>query len=224
MDAVTAQFNSLFFTDQLEAATDVLHSAKLEPHSFTPEMAKLQEDMEFIHRAQDLLRCPEWSPVRSDDGITVECKGASADFFCKVSTVLDSPLFPVLSVVGEIELLPQWAEHVQGPTTLAQPSHLRQLVRYTILFPWPFYDRECFMEAISVPLKEEKAALIILRTPASDTYLGKDIPGVHLNTPRVDIKIVIIRVQYVSENRTNFTLIVRANPNLVRNYADFCTD
>lgn len=61
---------------------------------------------------------------------------------------------------------------------------------------------------MAVPVKEEKAALILLRSPREDTYLGEPIPGIHDNRPKMDMRILVIHVQYITEHQTRFTLIV----------------
>ena len=215
MEESLERFKQLFYGDELQAAAELLATLKPSLAELTPEMQKLQEDLEYIEYAKDLYACPQWNAVKNSDGISVECKGADTELICKITTTIDAPLLHVLSVVAEVQLLHNWVETATDYSVFSEPTHFRKLLHYNIWFPWPFKDRSCFMECVAVPVKEQKAALIILRSPKTGTYLGQPIPRFDETRPRVQMHIAIFHVQYLSETQTKFTLIVRANPSIV---------
>ena len=216
MDALGKSIHEHFYEDQVDQGLSLLNSLTVDPSEMTAEMAKLQEDQVFLQQAKLLLHSTDWRPVSAKDNIVVESKGSSTEFFCKATTSVEAGLFPVISVIAEVELLHNWVPNVTAYEIFFEPTHFRKCVWYNFWFPWPFSNRGCFMECMGVPIPEEKAALIILRSPREPTYLGQEIPGAREATAKLDMEILVFYVKSVDEGRTDFTLILKAQPNLVR--------
>ena len=143
-------------------------------------MEKLQEDNWWIEQAQSLFHSDGWKLVKDKNNTKVECKGGGQELFCKVTTFLESHMFPAISVIAEVQLLSNWVETAKEFLVFSEPTMFRKLVKYNIWFPFPFSNRDCYMECVAVPLKSEKAAIAILRSPQTDTYLGNPIQGLSL--------------------------------------------
>lgn len=152
MDDLLSRFKTEFYEDNLEVATQLLQRIKgthqaaeypdIQP---TPEMLKLEDDNHWLDQARDLFHSTDWKHIKSKDNTSVETRGGGEEFFVKVITDLDSPIFPALAVIAEVQLLGRWVETAKEFLVFSEVSKFRKLVKYNIWFPFPFSNRDCFM-------------------------------------------------------------------------------
>lgn len=103
------RFLRMFYDDYLYEAMDLYRSPATDRETLDelPETQLLLEDMPFADRCLDLLdEMSSWKKVREEEGITTFCHGSGDNFMIGVTALLPQPVFPVLALCVEVDLLP----------------------------------------------------------------------------------------------------------------------
>jgi len=144
----------------------------------------------------------------------VESKGSGNQFLTRATVLINSPIFPVLSLLSEIDLVPTWVDVLKEVHVLAEPTQTRKFALYNFWFPWPLSDRECMLEFVAIPVAAEKAACIVMRTPKSNSYMNSEIPPVADGKKRMTMNIGCLYAQSLSPTQSRIVFIAQVNPNI----------
>jgi hypothetical protein len=73
------------------------------------ELRRAKQDSSDIQQALDMLEeLDAWELVSNSDGIQTYSKGTGNEFFVKGEMTLHTPIFPVLALFSEVDLVPTW--------------------------------------------------------------------------------------------------------------------
>lgn len=107
--SVREQFLHMFYDDYLSEALDLYQSPATDRELLDelPETQLLLQDMPFADRCLGLLdEMSSWKKVRDEAGIATFCHGSGDSFMIGVTAILPQPVFPVLALCAEVDLLP----------------------------------------------------------------------------------------------------------------------
>ena len=77
-----------------------------------------------------------------------------------VEQEIEAPLINLAALLSEVQLFKNWIPMIKQSDLVGEVSHLRKLAYFRANLPWPFEQRECFIQACGVILKEENAAVL----------------------------------------------------------------
>lgn len=73
------------------------------------EFARIKQDADDIQEGLDMLADNDtWEIVDDSEGIKTYSKGSGNEFFVKGEMHLHTPVFPILALFSEIDLIPTW--------------------------------------------------------------------------------------------------------------------
>jgi hypothetical protein len=203
-----------------EAYIDVLTIEETLPGcSEIYELSRVKQDAEDIQLAVDMLGdLASWDQVDDSNGIQTYSKGSGDEFFVRGEMVMEAPIFPILALFSEIDLIPTWyslsrVPRVNAVDLITQPSKFRRMLRYVLDIPWPCSNRDMVISALGVPLEESCSALVVLKS-VKDHYFGVDVPQVLDDQVRVDLHIGCINIRCLSPSKSHLTFIVRSDPHV----------
>ena len=119
----------------------------------------------------------------------------------------------MLAVLAEVQLFKDWIPMMKESEPLGEVSHLRKLAYLKNNLPWPFTDREIFIQACGIVLKEERACILTLSSAEGDSWFGTPI---HRDPKCVtfDMHKAFIYTKAISPNECVLKMIVNADPHL----------
>lgn len=71
------------------------------------------------------------------------------------------------------------------------------------------------LEFVAIPVPQEKAICIVMRTPKTNYYMEREIPPVIEGKKRMTMNIGCLYAQSVSNSQSKVTFIAQVNPNIV---------
>jgi hypothetical protein len=73
------------------------------------ELRRLRRDVRELENSLDLLHdIDSWSLVTNEDNIATFSRGSGSEFFVRGEMTMNQPVFPVMALFSEIDLIPQW--------------------------------------------------------------------------------------------------------------------
>lgn len=69
--------------------------------------------------------------------------------------VFEAPVINLVAVLSEVALFKEWVPITKQSEILTEVSHLRKLGYFRNNLPWPFAEREVFLQACGILLKED---------------------------------------------------------------------
>lgn len=112
------KFKAAFYTDDYTTLTslideiDELESQNAEYRLIiqnTPEISILRKDMQALSDVLVYLyENSDWTTVKCENGISIYSRSSEDDLFVKCEMTIEAPIFQVLALISEIDLLPTW--------------------------------------------------------------------------------------------------------------------
>lgn len=127
--------------------------------------------------------------------------------------VIKAPLMNMFAVLAEVQLFKDWIPMTKKSELLGEVSHLRKLAYIRNNLPWPFTDREIFIQACGILLKEEKACILTLSSAEGDSWFGTPIT----RDPKCvtfDMHKAFMYTKAISPTECVLKMIVNADPHL----------
>ena len=115
--------------------------------------------------------------------------------------------------MGEAQLFKNWLPLTKVSEIVTEVSHLRKLAYFRFNLPWPFYYRECFVQACGTILKDEQAAALSMSTVNEDSWLGTPV-NKNKDYVSADINKALIYAKIIDDNTTLVKIIVNADPHI----------
>ena len=127
--------------------------------------------------------------------------------------VIEAPLINLFAILGEVQLFKNWVPMTKQSDIISEISHLRKLAYFKNNLPWPFHQREIFLQASGIIIKEENAAVLVMSSVDSDTWLGYPIARTKGNVT-IDVNKAFVYARMLDENRCVMKMIVNADPHI----------
>ena len=102
---------------------------------------------------------------------------------------------------------------VKQSDLVGEVSHLRKLAYFLANLPWPFEKREVFLRACGVMLKEEKAAVLSMRSVEGDSWLGIPITR-NDKFVKADIHRAFVYAKVLGDGRTLVKMVINGDPHM----------
>jgi len=103
-------FNNDYLVDAFElyqTAVASLSAADVAEIEAMHEVQVLKDDLEYGDRCLEMLySLDSWERVRDEGNIVTYCKGAGDSFMVACEMTVEQPIFPILALFCEIDLLP----------------------------------------------------------------------------------------------------------------------
>ena len=155
-----------------------------------------------------------WELIKDEDDIATFSKGSSNEFIVRAEMIVESSIFPILSLFSEIDLISSWVQVIERSNLLSQPTSFTRVVWHKMNIPWPCSDRDLAVSAMGIPIPENRSVLISLKSIKTPTYLNTPIPPPEGNDVRIDISLGCINLMILEPERTQISLVIHSNPNL----------
>ncbi|OMJ91630.1 hypothetical protein SteCoe_5778 [Stentor coeruleus] len=224
MEARIQEIKDLFYDDKLQDAYKKLRTLEGElssdPSSLdllnsTEEINILRDDLKEADRCLELLAdLDSWNPIKETENIAIFSKTSNVDFIIRAEMLLDQPIFPVLSICNEIDLLPSWIQVVKSVETVKTITPFRRLLWYKFNIPWPASNRDMVVNAFGLTIPENNSIMIILRDVSESKFLGTDIPQPDSGDVRVTMKTGILSFMKRSETQTQVSFLSHSDPHV----------
>lgn len=223
MDPRIQEIKDLFYNDKLQDAYKKFKSLETEALS-NPELRNLIENTEEITILKDDLKeadkCLEllsdldsWNPIKETENIAIFSKSSENEFIIRAEMLLDTTIFPALSLLNEIDLLPSWIQVVKSVEIIKTISPFRRLLKYKFNLPWPVSNRDLALNAFGLTIPENNSIMIILRS-VPDKFLGCDIPPPDGGDVRITMKTGVLNFMKRSETQTQVSFLSHADPHV----------
>jgi hypothetical protein len=85
--------------------------------------------------------------------------------------LIDAPLFNVISVIAEAQTFKDWVPMNYRSDILHEVSHFRKLGEFAVKVPWPFYNRSVYIAVCAMPVRNENAIVITMKSLEGNTWL-----------------------------------------------------
>lgn len=154
----------------------------------------------------------DWNICKQSEDIATFTKGTNASFMVRAEMLLKHPIFPILSLFSECQLLHNWVPILRHAHVLGTPSKFRRVIHYLLKLPWPVENRDMLVSAVGIPIPQNKSVLIILKSIDSQSYFDIAIP--QPDCVRMDLTLCCLNVNYISENETQISFIAQCDPKL----------
>lgn len=112
------RFKSAFYSDDYTSLTSLmdeleqLQSESEEASSYlsqVPEISIFRKDMQVLSEILNYLyETSDWAPVKIEDGISIFSRSCDDNLYVKCEMTLEAPMFQVLALISEVDLLPTW--------------------------------------------------------------------------------------------------------------------
>ena len=153
-----------------------------------------------------------WHLIKQSEDIATFTRTNSTEFMVRAEMLLHHPVFPVLALFSECQLLHEWVPILENARVLGTPSKFRRVIQYFMKLPWPVENRDMMVSAIGIPIPQNKSVLIVLKSIETPSYLEVEVPPP--SNVRIDLKLGCLNVTYVSANETQISMITRCDPKL----------
>lgn len=224
MESSIQEIKDLFYADKLQEAYKKLRDLE-SVHSSDPEyLTALSQNEEISILREDLLeadRCLEllgdldsWVSVKETENVAIFTKRSENDFIVRAEMLLDQPIFPILSVCNEIDLLPDWIQVVKSVQLLKSVSTFRKLLWYKFNIPWPASNRDLVVNAFGIPIPDNNSIMLILRGIEIETFLGTPIPPPDKGDVRVTMKTGVLNFMKLSDTQTQMSFLSHSDPHV----------
>jgi hypothetical protein len=224
MESGVEGIKELFYKDKLQEAFRRLRELEAElassPASLSQlnaieEIKVLREDLREADRCLELLAdLDSWSVVKDTENIAIFSKKSDSDFIIRAEMLLDQPMFPVLSICNEIDLLPSWIQVVDSVKLLDIVSGFRKLIWYKFNIPWPASNRDMVVNAFGITIPENNSIMLILRNISTPSFLGREIPPPDPGHVRIELKTGLLNFMKRGENQTQVSFISHSDPHV----------
>ena len=192
--SLLAKIDCLLAEEKLFAAARLLRTLDPVPPRFIHVVRKAEDCEQAV---SDLVQDPDSDWIQQGeshgdrDALVYYKLEGDARLTCRIeSPVETSLLIPLLSVLNEVELYPDWIPSwtiprigVQESKQLEQQSKASQIVQVRCYVPWPFADREVVMQVTGVDEIDDNG-FIAVRLQSLPT--GGVVPPPDANAERVD--------------------------------------
>ena len=236
MDSGIQEIKDLFYRDRLPEAYKRLRDLESQFGSSSEfqslisnceEISILREDLREADRClEHLADLDSWTLVKEIDNLAIFSKKSDQDFIVRAELLLETPVFPVLTVCNEIDLLPEWIQVVKSVRTVATISHFRRLLWYKFNIPWPASNRDMMVNAYGITLPENNSIMILLRGVESEKFLNLDIPPPDGADVRITMKTGVLNIMKRSHSQTQISFIVHSDPHVAmvpESLLNYCT-
>ena len=154
----------------------------------------------------------EWELIKQSEDIATFTKTNTTQFMVRAEMLLNHPVFPVLALFSECQLLHEWVPILQDAKVLGTPSKFRRVIQYFMKLPWPVDNRDMVVSAVGIPIPQNKCVLIVLKSIERPSYMDIEVPPPeHV---RVELNVACLNVTYVSANETQISMIAGCDPKL----------
>lgn len=179
-----------------------------------PEVKVLREDIELANWSlQWLADFTSWDVVREEDDIAIFTRSGNQQFYVRCEMLMHQPIFPLLAVFSEIDLLPTWIKVMKHATAVSHLSTFRWVNWYQMNLPWPVSNRDLMLACVGIPMPQNHSVLIIMRDLAGEKqYMGVELPHPVSGDVRMRMEFCCVNVMKTGENETQISLILRADP------------
>jgi hypothetical protein len=172
--ALEAAFEAARLRRGAEEAAVKASRAKLPPETREAAAAALREHptlrtafseyCEVLRLLQTLGDNGGWESIANASGVQTlfRAEADAATLSIKTLGVIDSPIFNVVALINEIDLLGTFIPRVYA-RMLRQISRFRQLVHVLLALPWPFASRDVVLEGRGVDMLEHNAVVVTAR-------------------------------------------------------------
>ena len=236
MEPAIQEIKDLFYRDRLPEAYKKLRDLESQYGRNTEFQTLISNCEEISVLREDLLeadRCLEhladldsWTLVKELDNLAIFSKKSQKDFIVRAELLIETPVFPVMAVFNEIDLLPEWIQVVKSVSIVSSLSHFRRLLWYKFDIPWPASNRDMVVNAYGIILPENNSIMILLRGVESGKFLGVDIPPPDGADVRISMKTGVLNIMKRSPTQTQISFIVDSDPHVAmvpESLLNYCT-
>lgn len=193
-----------------------------------PEIEVLRADIELANTSlQWLADFTTWDIVREEDDIAVFTRSGGQHFYVRCEMIMHQPIFPLLAVFSEIDLLPTWIKVIKHATAVAHPSTFRWVNWYQMNLPWPVSNRDTLLACVGIPMPQNNSVLIIMHDLGGQKqYMGVELPEPVSGDVRMKMEFCCVNVMRKDEAETQISVILRADPKirlLPHSVLNYCT-
>ena len=173
-----------------------------------------------------------WDLVREEGDIAIFTRGSDSRFYLRCEMLMQQPIFPLLSVFSEIDLLPTWYDLprikvMKTATAVAHPSTFRWVNWYRMNLPWPVSNRDLMMVCVGIPMPQNNSVLIIMHDlEGKREYMGLELPEPVKGDVRMRMEFCCVNIMHKGHHETQISLILRSDPQislLPQNVLQYCT-
>ena len=114
--------------------------------------------------------------------------------------LIDAPIFNVISVIAEAQVFKTWVPMNYKSEILHEISYFRKLGEFAVRVPWPFYNRSVYIAVAAMPVKNEDAIVITMKSLSGDTWLKGLKVEKDETCAEVDVNFCSAYIERISEN------------------------
>lgn len=179
------------------------------------EVSILKDALNSANNCLELLAdLDSWELIKDEEDIATFIKSDSNQFIVRAEMIVEAPIFPILSLFSEIDLISSWVEVIESSTILAHPTSFTRLLWYRMNLPWPCSDRDIVVSAIGIPIPENRSVLINIKSVKTPTFLNTSIPPPAGSDIRIDMSVGCINLMILEPGVTQVSLISHSDPHL----------
>lgn len=207
--------------------------AALETVNAITEVAALRADIELANQSLEWLAdFTSWDLVREEGDIAIFTRAGGQHFYVRCEMLMQQPIFPLLAVFSEIDLLPTWCsldriKVMKTATAVAHPSVFRWVNWYGMNLPWPVSNRDLMLACVGIPMPQNNSVLIIMHDLRGKTeYMGIPLPEPIKGDVRMRMEFCCVNIMHKGYHETQISLILRSDPCislLPQNVLNYCT-
>lgn len=127
--------------------------------------------------------------------------------------IVNAPMINLMALLCEVDLFKEWVPLMKKANLVGEYSHLRKLAYFKVGLPWPFSDREIYLQATGIMQKEDKACVLVMSSVEEDEWMSTKITR-NIDLVTIDIHKSFIHLQEIEPGKNRFRMIVNADPHL----------
>eukprot|EP01083_Nonionella_stella_P295889 1005427_1 len=194
------------------------NSELLQEYESHPRIISIKADLKETNKMINFMTTDDKWELFKDDGTWKTewsaCKESAVESF-RLTGVGDVPLFNIVAVIYEMDLMKTWMPLCKESKELGQLS-LYSKVGYvrTGLF-WPFADRECIINGFGVDDLSNGCALIYFDSKEETVNNAIKIPKCPNDRVRVDIHIGGFYFERLTDTQTKIIVVMNADSKIM---------
>lgn len=92
-----------------------------------------------------------------------------------IEGIINAPLINIMALLAEVDLFNEWVPLCKESKLVGEFSHLRKLAYFKHNLPWPFTQREMYIQAAGMISKRDKSAVLVMSSAQGNEWMGKEI-------------------------------------------------
>ena len=128
--------------------------------------------------------------------------------------IIEAPIENFLSILAEAQLFKEWVPLTYKSEILHETSHFRKAGEFAVKLPWPFQNRSVYISVSAMPIPNEKAMVVTMKSIDGDTWMDRFEIKKDDSTVPVDVYFCSGFIENHVENLQKLRFMFNADPKL----------